>query len=470
MNDHDLHSALNALARRTAAEQSHLMRAGAGLSADGVASGARRHRRRRAAVAAVAGLVVLGSAVVAGATVVDRPVPAPPASPAPAPTSPTPTPSATPTAGGPVTPAGTVLPTGDPTLLFGACGSLVDAPTDHPSDDRWTVTLDLDSSQVAVGDPLSLSTRLEVALSPEWTPNGAWYGAHPDAGPALLVLRDGVVVATGDSYGDVPSTLATYSVAAAAHSPLYAGRYPLTSCADGSALPAGTYQVIATTPVLPLGDDPAVLDEIAATSVDEVAARHAGDWRRVTSAPQTVSVVARSAPLPAVTPPPPFDSTALVPEPQCGLEVTYASAGPTLALDVQPPASARPGEELTVPATVTYQGPGRLRAHLRIGVELWVVQDGVVVGGTREQYADAYELVDLGAGAVLQVPGRGDLVACAEDLGTRGEEPLPPGTYTAYPVLRAAGVELREAGGSVDLTAHDDTVGVTGLPFQMVVE
>ncbi|VTR78624.1 hypothetical protein [Cellulomonas hominis] len=461
MNDHDLHSALDALARRTAAEQSHLMRAGTGLSADGVASGARRHRRRRAAVATVAGLVVLGSAVVAGATVVDRPVPAPPASPAPSATSPAPTPSAT--------PDGTVLPVGDPSLPFGACGSLADAPTDHPSDDRWTVALALDSSQVAVGDPLTLSTRLDVALPPEWTPNGAGYGAHPDAGPELLVLRDGVVVATGDSYGDVPSTLATYTVAAAAHSPLYAGRYPLTSCADGGALPAGTYQVVATTPVLPLGDDPAVMDEIAATSLEDVAAQHAGDWRRVTSAPQTLSVVARSTPLPAGTPPA-FDSAALVPEPQCGVEVTYASAGPTLVLDVEPPASARSGEELAVPATLTYQGPGRLRAHLRIGIELWVVQDGVVVGGSREQYADVYELVDLGAGAVLDVAGGGDLVSCSEDVDARGEEPLPPGTYTAYPVLHVTGAELRESAGDVDLTAHDDTVGVTGRPFQLVVE
>jgi hypothetical protein len=468
MNDHDLHSALDDLARRTADEQSHLMRAGTGLSADGVASGARRHRRRRAAVTTVAGLVVLGSAVVAGAAVVDRPAPVPPASPAPSTTAPTPAPTSTPTAA--ATPAGTVLPTGDPTLPFGACGSLADAPADHPSDDRWTVSLGLDAAQVAVGDPLGVSTRLEVVLSPQWTPNGAWYGAHPDSGPELLVLRDGVVVGAGDLYGDVPSTLTTYQVPAAAHSPLYVGRQPLTSCADGGALPAGAYQVVATTPVLPLGDDPAVLTEIDATSLEEVAAVHAGDWRRVTSPPQTVSVVARSTALPAATPPPPFDSTALVPEPQCGAPVTSASAGPSLVLDVDPPGSARSGEELAVPATLAYQGPGRLRTHLRIGVELWAVQDGVVVGGSREQYDGAYEVLDLGAGSTLDVAGRGDLVSCQDDLGMRGEQPLPPGTYTIYPVLRTVGVELREVDRSVVLTAHDDTVCVTGQPFELVIE
>jgi hypothetical protein len=468
MNDHDLHSALDDLARRTADEQGRLMRAGTGLSADGVASGARRHRRRRAAVTTVAGLVVLGSAVVAGAAVVDRPVPAPPASPAPTPSTTAPTPAPTPTAA--ATPAGTVLPTGDPTLPFGACGSLADAPADHPSDDRWTVSLGLDAAQVSVGDALGVSARLEVTLSPQWTPNGAGHGAYPDSGPELLVLQDGVVVGAGDLYGDVPSTLTTYQVAAAAHSSLYVGRQPLTSCADGGALPAGTYEVVATTPVLPLGDDPAVLTEIDATSLDEVAAVHAGDWRRVTSAPQMVTVVARSTAVPAATPPPAFDATALVPEPQCGAPLPSASAGPTLVLDVDPPRSVRFGEELTVPATLTYQGPGRLRAHLRIGVELWAVQDGVVVGGSREQYDGAYEVLDLGAGSALDVAGRGDLVSCADGLGTRGEDALPPGTYTVYPALRVVTVELREADGSVDLTPHVGTLSVTGQPFELVVE
>jgi hypothetical protein len=470
MNDHDLHSALDDLARRTADEQGRLMRSGTGLSADGVASGARRHRRRRAAVSTVAGLVVLGSAVVAGAAVVDRPAPVPPASPAPTPstTVTAPAPTSTPTAA--ATPAGTVLPTGDPTLPFGACGSLADAPADHPSDDRWTVSLGLDAAQVAVGDPLGVSTRLEVVLSPQWTPNGAWYGAHPDSGPELLVLRDGVVVGDGDLYGDVPSTLTTYQVPAAAHSPLYVGRQPLTSCADGGALPAGTYQVVATTPVLPLGDDPAVLTEIDATSLEEVAAGHAGDWRRVTSAPQTVTVVARTTAVPAATPPPAFDSAALVPEPECGAPFTSASAGPALVLDVDPPRSVRFGEELTVPATLTYQGPARLRAHLRIGVELWAVRDGVVVGGSREQYDGAYEVLDLGAGSALDVAGTGDLVSCADGRGTRGEDPLPPGTYTVHPALRVVTVELREADGTVDLTPHVGTLSVTGQPFELVVE
>ncbi len=98
MNEDDLRSAFDDLARRGADEQAARLRRGDGLPAGWIAAAARRRRRHRSAVGVVAGLALLAGVAVAGAVAVGLPGPVPPATPTPAPPSPTtqPTPTGSP--------------------------------------------------------------------------------------------------------------------------------------------------------------------------------------------------------------------------------------------------------------------------------------------------------------------------------------------------------------------------------------
>jgi hypothetical protein len=461
MNQHDLHDAFDRLARREAEEQSRRLRAGSGLSAEEVAAGARRHRARRATVGAVVGLVVLGG-VAFGATALDRPAPPQPAAPSPStpsPVTPSPTPSPDPA---PVR----VLATGDPSLPLGACGSLVGAPSELPVDDRWTVAVGVDEPEIGVGHALAVSTRMDVNIPDDWAPTGIGHGAYPGTGPEFLVLHDGVVVGTTDLYGDIPAPLSWYTVAADAHSTAFFGSLPLTSCADGGSLPAGEYELVGTMPVLPLGDDDVVTEQIQAEGLDAVVARRTRDWRRAVSTPLPFRVAEDGVP-PAVLPAPvPIGTESFVPSyPVCGQPSTPPS-GPVLTITARPPTSMATGSAPDVPAWVTYVGPGRLHTMLQTTVGFWALQDGVVVADTSRGTDTAHAVADLGQGTEVPVAGPLDLTVCGAGSGGG---PLGPGTYTVVPVIRAAGSVVRTDEGVRDLSTQAADA-VTGEPFTLVVE
>ncbi len=461
MNEHDLHAAFGDLARRGTEEQTERMRHGDGLSAERVTAVAHRTRRRRAALTTAAGLVVLGGTAVAGTALVDTPAPPQPAAPTPSVTAPAVTPSPSPS------PERTDVPlaAGDPSLVLGACGSVLGGPTDLPLDDRWTVSFSADA-EVPLGHGLPVSTRLDVNLPGDWSPIGIGYGAYPGTGPEFLVVRDGVVVGTTDLYGDVVAPLDWYTAAAAAHSAAFVGTLPLTSCTDGRPLPPGAYELVGTMRVLPLGDDDAVAEEIRVDGVEAVAEQRGDEWRRVLSAPQPFSVVDDGTPLPERADGA-IDEAAFVPAPVCGQPST-PSAGSMITLSAQPPASTTVGAAPDVPATVTFAGPGRLRTTLQVTAGFWAVQDGVVVAGPPASTDVDHARVDLGAGVSVPVPGPLDLRACAG--GYPGDEPLGPGTYTVVPAVALSGIQVRGVPDGIREFSPHAFPAVTGEAFPLVVE
>ena len=456
MNEHDLHGAFDDLARRGAEEQTGRMGRGDGISAERVTAVARRVRRRRAAVTAVAGFALLGGATVAGATVLDRPAPPQPAVPAPVP-SPSTTPEPAPTS------TATVLPTGDPALPFGACGALATAdPTaDAPLDDRWSLSTVLAAPDAAAGGGLAVSTRIDVNLPGDWSPIGIGYGIWPGSGPQFLVLREGVVVGTGDLYGDVPAALESYDVSASASSAAFQGLVPLRSCADGRALPPGDYALVATSRVLPLGDDPSVAEELATAGAEAVAARHPDAWRRAVGAALEFAIVdgdpGSLPPAQAVVEP------GIVPGPTCGAPLASSEPG-LLTWEVMAPARVPYGSAPDSAGALGYAGPGRLRAGVETTPAYWAVQDGIVVGGPPGTSGAYYGVVDLGRDRPLHLTGPVDVRACAD--GWPGDEPLAPGTYTVVPSVLVSGAEVRTPEGTRDLPSGV----VTGKEFTLVVE
>lgn len=140
MNQHDLHSAFGHLARRGADEQAARLHRGDGLSAPVITRRAAQARRRRTAVTAVTGVAAVAGLVLAGSALAARPDPQP----ADTPTITHPTPAPTPT---PSKSATAVLPdagTGDAEPTAATSGLLQPYPTaptvgwTTPVDDLWT--------------------------------------------------------------------------------------------------------------------------------------------------------------------------------------------------------------------------------------------------------------------------------------------------------------------------------------------
>ncbi|GIG35978.1 hypothetical protein [Cellulomonas pakistanensis] len=458
-----LRRALDDLVQGVATEQDARTRAGGGLPVDAMTARARRGRvRHTALVSAVTACAVLGVAA-GGAAVAawERPEPAPAAPPTES-TAPSPTPTPTTTPSPSATAPAVVLPTGDAALPFGACGALVDAAGDVPLDDRWTIATTLASPEAAVGGGLLVSTRVDVVLPDDWSPVGVGFGIWSAAGPELLVVRDGVVVGSGDLYGDVPAGLESYDIRASANSPAYQGWLPLVSCSDGNPLPAGDYTVVPTARVLPLGDDAAVADELAVDGAESVAARHADDWRRTVGEPLDVVVVEGE---PGALPPARTrDDGVIVPEPSCGSAVVTSTAARLLEWSVLAPHVVAEGSTRDTSGSLAYLGPGRLRLAVQTVPSFWAVQDGVVVGASPAP-TDAYHaVVDLDRSSPLHLRGTLDVRTCQG--GGPGEEPLPPGQYTLVPSLLVSGGEVRTAEGVRELPSGF----VTGEAFPFVVE
>ena len=431
----DLESALGELAARV--EQSH--RSGRPpLPLDLITARARRRRRTRAALvatgAAAAVVVVAGAAF---AVLPDR-VPVPPAH-----TS-TPAPTA----------ARVVLPTGDPTLPFGACGALADAAPAYPVDDRVVAALVLDTRTLVSGGTLAAEGVVDRAPDRD----AVGYAA-PDGGPRVAVLRDGVVVgATGFSPG-IDSVL-TGRGADDGDARRYRGPLELTVCdpvddnpaTAGRPLPAGTYELRPWASILTYdggGDIP-----VEATAVGEgVTVTVTGEAEVQPPLPGTDVALDRtaSAGVPACDGPAPA-----APVRSAMLDLQVAPATTTLAV----------GSPLSAVATVRYTGPGRLQVRGDDAVEYWVVRDGVVVG-TTVRPDDAFSPVDLGAGVDLGLTGSERvLTPCRTDGGGT----LPAGQYTVYPGWVFDAPVVRTSSEVVELPGPADGYAVTlGAPFTVTL-
>jgi hypothetical protein len=185
MNEHDLHGAFDDLARQGADEQSERLHRGAGLSAPDIARRSARARRRRTTVTAATGLAAVAGLVLAGSALADRPDPQP--ADTPTITHPTPEPSRTPAPSPSPSPSTSAPAPGpdeqDPAIpTSGVVRPYPTAPSvlwRAPIDTLWTSTVaDSEGATPIVGD---------VAATPHSYP-----GSRALAAGGTLLLAVGV--------------------------------------------------------------------------------------------------------------------------------------------------------------------------------------------------------------------------------------------------------------------------------------
>ncbi|GIG22160.1 hypothetical protein Cch01nite_28840 [Cellulomonas chitinilytica] len=454
----DLSTALGELADRVERSQ---RAPGQELPVGRVAARVRHRRRIRAVTVSVASAAAIAVLAVGTAYAVRPPArPAPPAhTPSASSTSATPTPTPTPT------PDLVVLPSGDPTLPYGSCGSLADTVPVPAVGERYEAQVRLSEATAQAGDPLAVESWIAVA-------DGGGEGLLsivPGSGPALTVTRDGVVVATADLYQGHEAEDELYDAWWGENPPTtYVGSIGLTVCDDGHGatsgrpLPAGHYEVRAWGGVTSLGNEPG--ETYQGRSLDELRALPVAEPLTAVGPAVPFDIVGEA---PDATVPEwstvPFDAGPASPLPACG---DPAPAGPTspamLSLDLDRfPSTAPAGTELDVAGRLTYAGPDRIRAGLGWWVEYVVVQHGVVVGGVWADQVDGWvQGVDLGRGAGMRLEsGAGPLVGCTSDT-------LPAGDYTVIPLVALTGWTTRPSG---TWTGGDLVHAVIGAPFTLTL-
>jgi hypothetical protein len=407
----DLRTTLTDLARAGADEQRDRLRQHRGLDAAAITLRAGRARHRRTATTAGISIAAVTGLLLAGAALVDRPDPQPAVTPSPtATTTPSPSPSAS------ATPA-VVLPTGDPSLPFGTCGSFADAAPAAPLSDVATVQTRVDEVAVAAGERVPVSASI-------WSTGGAVALAEPTDGVRYAVLADGVVVGTADQHA---TTTGTWSILDDLGGPRTHGdRIGLTVCAApdqpavtaGAPLPAGTYTLLPWAEVASLSDGDAARAADQAGTFDDLVGSD-GTLVTITGSGTTLTVTG-SAEAVEVRPGDsrPVQEPAVVTEPQCGAPAPTPTPAGDLTLTF---------DAATTTADLRYTGPGRARAVAYVYFSQWAVQDGVVVGGSWTE-TDGDVAVDLADGPGHVFSDTAELTACP----AYGTVPLPAGEYQVY--------------------------------------
>jgi hypothetical protein len=366
-----------------------------------------------------------------GVQALGRPEPAPPAVPTPGP-APTPTPTPTPTT---TAPSATVLPTADPSLPFGACGSTAEADPVLPRTDVATLTTRVETPSIAAGERLPVSVDVRPA---DWDRAIA----VPPDGPRYLVVRDGVVVGTAAQHA---AGAGVWVVSDSLNgSVTYSDRIELTVCAaegqpdvtTGRPLPAGTYDV---RPWAEIADLTSVDDGRLGYDPDRVRDLAALPGVRVTAVgPATTVTITGAA---DVAQGHPGEARVLAPaapvsRPGCGDPAPALSPEGDLTVAVVDPA---------VPVVdLRYSGPGRVLGSAFYAVSTWVVQDGVVVGGTWYE-TDGGGRFDLADGPGMRFTEGAPPTRCPDD----GAGPLPPGDYQAYAGISVWGLSRILPDGTV---------------------
>ncbi|MGN8247364.1 hypothetical protein ACTHAM_001539 [Cellulomonas soli] len=432
----------------------------------------RVHRRRTARTVArsVVGVGAVGAVLVTALHLVGpdaRVSPVPPAVPT---TSPTPTSSATATATAAATAA--VLPVGDPTRPFGACGALATAEPLEPVDDRFDVVTELGGSTLEAGSPLTYRGSIGADV--------AGPAAVPAAGPELAVLRDGVVVATIAPI-DAGSPTWDRRLGGGLDIELHARLADLSICdagqADasvGHALPAGDYEVRpwARVSVLESADAAAVaaLDD---SELDQLVEEQ-GTARTVLGEPLPLRITG-AADRPTRAEEPALDLTPAAEPPVCGgpaPTVPTSAAGLRLTLAPSGPVVGLVGREVPVDAqaVLAYDGPGALHAFLDLWVTYWVVQGGVVVGTTWVQTDASTVGLSVDGGATYLLDANALTLTACTPAGP-GDLPLPTGSYTVYPSVWTLSLQVLADGQAHDVQPPGSgSRMLLGEPFTVDVE
>ncbi|GEK20083.1 hypothetical protein [Cellulomonas xylanilytica] len=472
----DLESALEELAAR--AEQSHRSRR-APLPVDLITARARRGRRTRGALVAAGAAAAVVAVAGTAFAVLPNLTPVPPAE-TPTPTvttSPTPTPTETPTPTPTLAPV--VLPPGNPSLPFGACGSLADAAPAYPVDDRVDVRITPATDTLSAGGFVSAGGVIERPMPFET------YLAYavPDDGPSVAVVKDGVVVGTA-SFSEVAGDVTAGRSGNDGEVTFFTSLLGLTVCDPGDGgpvtagrpLPAGTYELRPWASIVTYDGLPEAPAELFQDSLTfEQAAALGGTPATAVGEPTTVTVTGEAEtqqPLPGADVP--LDTTTFAAPPACGAPAPVAPLrGAMLDLQVTPVATTlASGEPLAVTATVQYTGPDRLRFYGYERIDYWVVQDGVVVGVTVVAN-DAFSQYDVGSGAPLVFSEWGlVLTSCVTESGypLSTGDPLPAGEYTVYPAWAFSDPVARTGTGTVEMLRPDDIYSVTlGSPIPVTL-
>jgi hypothetical protein len=367
-----------------------------------------------------------------------------------------PSPTASPSIQATETPA--ILPVGDPSLPFGACGSLVGSAPSTPADSRFSIVASVAGTTVQAGAPLDVHASFHVTQS-----KGADVGLLPDQGPTFAVTRDGVVVGLADVFHGALTGSTFYSVgpaASPAEQPVdYRGSIDLTVCSagDGAAgrsagrpVPAGTYVLYPFGAVTALGAAGSV-ENPSSTGArpEDLAARPGAQHGTTLGEPITVTVTGDAV----TTQPRADDGVTTVdlpaPSPQfyCGGPAPVVSdVGGFIRLDYDSsPRTIAHGAPFSLGVSATYEGPGHLRAYAGPTARVWIVRGGVVVGWhdygpTGLSLMAATPWVDLAHGTSVDVsldgrltPDELTLTKC-DQAGTGVRRQLDPGEYLAYPV------------------------------------
>jgi hypothetical protein len=426
-------------------------------------AGRARHRR----TAWVSGAVAAGLLVVAGtgyaATRWDRA-----AEPLPADT-PTVAPSPTPTPDAP----GQVLPTGDASLPFGECGSLVGSPTEPAADPEASLTLT--ASPVALGGQ---AVEISTTLVP---PPDARRGFQRASGPRAVVVQDGVVV----SVVDVTAESAEPDLFLRASSVEFVNTIPTTVVhrvpvvcdgaggTPGAALPAGDYQVIAVGELWWSDSDPETESWPDAETVQALAEATGAVHATALSTPVPLSISAEQIDPATVVPPSgeaPTDVTGdTVPRNACQTPVPgttipgFSTGGSGDQVDVVA------GGTIPFGMTLGYTGPGRVRWG-SLSPSLTLLRNGTVVGVV--EGVDS-RTVDGDAGTTQTLTGEATGALICENGWTVDTWTPEPGVYQAIPWTTVWIDRFTDAAG--DAVALPTPVGqglgstVVGAPFTLVV-
>jgi hypothetical protein len=427
----DLDAALRDLARGAAAQH----RAARGDDAL-LAPAVRRVRRRRAARGAAVtttALALVAGVALAGFTLTGQPEPQP-AAPAPTTTAPSPTstPTPTPSTPTPTSPPPVVLPTGDASLPFGACGSLASTPAAQPTSPTVVANAEPVTSAATAGG--SLAVRGWFDRTP-----GPGMAAIPASGPRVAVVADGVVVAEGLLGGEPAWDL---RAGFQGEDRITVDWLSLAVCAPegqpevsvGAPLPAGEYQLVPWADVVELGESEDALRTPGGEwlSVDQMVTA-AGTPATTVGAASTFTVTGAATQV--VAPPGSTGTATAIPAtatPECGDPAPVTDPANPLVLRWD-----RAGTQLTladlaamdVPLTSTSAG----RIAFSVG-QPWVaaVRDGRVVGVSDLSWeGDGRLLLATGTSVALH-PSVTDLWDCADPMLNQH---LPAGTYDVVVVV-----------------------------------
>jgi hypothetical protein len=452
--------------RDLAAHAARAHAGGAGLPTAFMVRRARRRRRARDVILTAVSVAGIAALVAGGATLLgQRHVPTPPA------VSPSPTQSSSPTSSPTADPV--ALPVGDPSLPFGACGSMVGSKPSDPTSPTMAVGATITSPTVTAGSPLG------VRSSVSWPVNDTNAVLTESGGPRFLVVKDGVVVGIDDVYHGAATGLEAV-VSSNGLLPVFEGSVDLTVCnpTDGStdrALPAGAYTVYPTALVTEVPSD-ALFRSVndGATTFEALAARPTAKHRTVIGEPIAFAItgVAEKTQRPAepATGPDPFAS----PPQQIDLSCGAPAPAPTdlngfFALGVDgADRTVALGKPLNLKADVTYTGAGRLRTGVFAHLDLIVTRDGTIVGDLEFQGDQYYSVWDMAHGTSVDVSNEPVPLGCSLDPTVLGS-PLKPGVYQAYPRLDLNLLRLTLPGARPTSAVQDLGVSVINAPFTLTI-